>query len=253
MSDEILRLINTKSINKENISFNLIRQMGCRDLGIRNQLNYGRTIPASHDQLDQYLYTYGPMIESQWENLLSWVEPLEGDIEIIDYACGQGLATLLLFDKFRLSRGQVKTINLIEPSNVALMRAEGVLACCCPDAVIKTTCKKLDDIDKGDLDTGNDSTKIHLFSNILDVEGFNILEAINKTPLGMKGSGSHLILAVSHDRTHNGGSQRVQDIYDVFNAENNREKVSIRESKIDRFTCDNGMSAIAFFINLERI
>lgn len=250
MSDVILESINTNYINNDNISFNLIRQIGGRNLDIRGQLGYGRNVLSSHDQLDQYLYTYGPMVQSQWANLLSWIELPEGNIEIIDYACGQGLATLLLFDNSRLSRDNVKIINLIEPSNVAVTRAAGVLARYCPDAVIKTTCKTLDNIEKEDIDISSDSTKVHLFSNILDVEGFDMVKVFNKA---LATKGPHLILAVSHDRDHNGGSPRVKGIYDVIIRSASEKTFSIREDKIDQFTCANSMPAIAFFVNLERV
>jgi hypothetical protein len=249
INDIILASINTNTINTNNITFALIRRIGGRDSGIWDQLGRGRNILSTHQQLDQYLYSYGLMIKSQWSNVLSGLKFPSGNIEIIDYACGQGLASIFLMDAFHNDNlKNITKINLIEPSEVAIKRAAGTLECYCPGATIKATCKLLDDLLESDVDKNNNSTKIHLFSNILDIEGFDQFELINKT---LCTAGSHWIIAVSHDRDHNGGSVRIRNTYDAIVDKKNSARFSVRESRIVQFVCDNGQPAIGFFINLE--
>ena len=62
----------------------------------------------------------------------------ENLIEIVDYGCGQGLASLCYHDfiKEHYSLQKVKRITLIEPSPLALSRAELLCSCFYPDAEI---------------------------------------------------------------------------------------------------------------------
>ena len=76
----------------------MIRGHAKEENGIKEQLNWEKAILKSQDQLNQYLHTYGPMIKSQWKNALSPVSLPDTEIQIIDYACGQGLGCSLFLD-----------------------------------------------------------------------------------------------------------------------------------------------------------
>ncbi|MGE3297799.1 MAG: hypothetical protein AB7I68_10670 [Porticoccaceae bacterium] len=65
MTDLIIDAITNGSINAGNISFDTLRNVAGRDAGRWSELGRGREILGSHDQLDQYLYSYGPMTKSQ--------------------------------------------------------------------------------------------------------------------------------------------------------------------------------------------
>ena len=250
MNDKIEKIIALKNINTENISFNLIRHYAKRDNGIKDNLNYGRAILDSEDELDQYLYTYGLMIKSQWETLLSSVKPFAKDsnISIIDYACGQGLASMLFLDKFKNEYSEkISQITLIEPSLIALKRANSILNCYCPDSKIKIINKKIDDLTMVDLKLSETDTKIHLFSNILDINNFNQFYLFDKIFLN---KGTHFILAVSPDRSFNGGSPRLQDLYKSINDKKYSNWPTVIHSEIHQFQTSNKQPALCFLVHI---
>jgi hypothetical protein len=226
----------------------MIKQIAATDHSVWGELGRGRSILDSQQQLDQYLYSYGPMIKSQWDNTFPSVSLPDNNLEIIDYGCGQGLASILLFDEFTSCITNVSKITLIEPSLIALKRAKNILQCYCPEAVIVKTHKLLDDLNQNDLIFENSAIKVHLFSNILDIDGFDSFSLINKI---FENEGVHYLLAVSHDRDHNGGSQRLHDIFDAVNDKKYTEEFTVIDSSINTFQCSNGQPAISFCIKVE--
>ena len=248
MTDKILEALNSSSLNKKNISFSEIRNIAGTNLGIWNELGRGRAILSTEEQLDQYLYSYGPMISSQWNIILEKMNFPKSDIQINDYACGQGLASLLFHDAFPGSNLSVINVNLIEPSVVALKRAKRVAECCFPNASVMTVNKLLDDVGEDDVVLFEGALKIHLFSNILDIDGFDQFKLLNKV---LSTSGKHLIIVVSHDREHNGGSDRVRNTYETMLDEKHNDWYQIKDNDIAQFDCDNGQPTIAFYVDLE--
>ncbi|MEK5760566.1 class I SAM-dependent methyltransferase, partial [Acinetobacter variabilis] len=94
-------------------------------------------------------------------------------ITIVVHGCGQGLALLLLFDNFGEDLVQkVDRIILIEPSEIALERANHIANLCFPEANIELVNKEFDDLEQEDLDLNDETTKVHLMSNILDVSSY---------------------------------------------------------------------------------
>jgi len=249
MTDRILEALRTRSLNKRNISFSEIPNIAGTNFDIWNELGRGREILSSEKQLDQYLYSYGPMISSQWSTVLETMDPLNGDIQISDYACGQGLASVLFHDAFPDSDlSDVINVNLIEPSEVALKRAKGVAECCFPNASVKTVNKLLDDVIEDDIVLSESALKIHLFSNILDIDGFDQFELLNNI---LSTPGKHLIIVVSHDREHNGGSDRVRKTYETILDEEHNDWYQVKDNYIAQFDCSNSQPAIAFYVDLE--
>lgn len=60
-------LADIESAPAEDINFSWLRSTFMRDHDLKDALDYGHAVPDTAALLDQYLYTYGPMIESQWE------------------------------------------------------------------------------------------------------------------------------------------------------------------------------------------
>ena len=60
--DTIIQAIEHGHISPRDICFDRIRRQGYADHGIRDQLNYGRNILSSQEQLAQYLFSYGWMV-----------------------------------------------------------------------------------------------------------------------------------------------------------------------------------------------
>ena len=250
MTDEISDAIESKIINRDNISFSHIRKVAGKNCGVWGELGRGRSILKTCKQLDQYLYSYGIIAKTQWEHVLQNVILPPGNIEIADYGCGQGLASVLLFDTFRDSNlDNISVINLIEPSLVALDRACNILKCYCPDSKIMAVNKVLDDLLETDFQLSEGATKIHLFSNILDITGFDPSNLLNKV---LAKKGSHYILAVSHDRSFDGGSERFYNVFNTLIAKKYDDRREAKES-IDEFKCgrNKDKTAISFFVKIE--
>ena len=104
------------------------------------------------------------------------------EIEIYDWGCGQGTATICLLDYIN-EKGfspKILRVNLIDPSEKALERAKFILSQydLLYNVEIKLTAKKFDDLIVDDIEDidGNEIRKIHLFSNILDVTTFDLAD-----------------------------------------------------------------------------
>lgn len=116
-------------------------------------------------------------------------ETFVGEIAVIDWACGQGLATIFLHEYLEEKgcRCQIKEAILIEPSEVALDRAKFNLGVIDSKIKVSTVNKKLDEVTDCDIKLFEKRKVIHLFSNILDISGIslkriseNLLENLSK-------------------------------------------------------------------------
>src|SRR5688500_1278696 len=147
MGDIVEEAIRAGEINADNISFEKLRSLAGRDCGCWEQLGRGRNILSSHDQLDQYLYSYGPMTRSQWQHFLQHFTSPKGPVRILDYCCVQGLSGVLLLDNLgRDFTKRVESVILIDPSAVALSRARAVLKCYCGKRPVLALQKTLDEL-----------------------------------------------------------------------------------------------------------
>ena len=153
-------------------NFLTIRQISVNNA---NGVLAGRGVDQLHSESEmfEYLKRYGRM---HYAKLLSSFEPafpqsFDSSINIVDWGCGQAIATVTFIEKYR--NANVLNITLIEPSEVVLKR--GALHCkkFSPCARIKTVCKKLDEVVKSDIICQNDIPTIHLFSNILDIDDYS--------------------------------------------------------------------------------
>ena len=94
--------------------------------------DHGRQVLQTEEQLDAYLAAYGEMHIVKCRAALqnfpckSTDEFSHHNYEIFDWGCGQGIATLTLLDFLRERGllGRLNAITLIEPSAVALNRAQ---------------------------------------------------------------------------------------------------------------------------------
>lgn len=221
---------------KEGISFQWFRTAFKADHDLKDSLAYGHAVIDTVPKLDQYLYTYGPMIESQWECVASYLSEVDKPTRWIDCGCGQGLAGLLISD---LTRGsllsRVRDIFLIEPSAVALARAEAIYESIAPGATSTCVCKRFDELSNRDIPPADHRETLHIFSNTLDVLGFDPLRLFKKTLQ----PGRHTILSVNHDRSFNGGTPRIESIKAAFESPVMAPDLTIFRSTLDRFRCNN--------------
>lgn len=134
------------------------------------------TIYTEELQLDAYLAAYVDWHKGKLVRAFELLnEPLPRQINIIDWACGQGLATLFILDYIR-SNGvacSVREVILIEPSVVALQRAEYLIHKVDENISIRTVNKMLDEVAASDLTFNHQASVFQMFSNILDIGGID--------------------------------------------------------------------------------
>lgn len=143
--------------------------------------NHGRAILHTEDQLNAYIAAYGEMHFIKCKAALQNF-PFESltNFEIVDWGCGQGIASLTLYEMLK-EHGKVyglKRIALIEPSEPALRRAEGFLKRVVHQGVEVVAINKGIPIDEESKELAEvvaaTPMAIHLFSNILDIWNLNL-------------------------------------------------------------------------------
>ena len=205
-----------------------------KNTDVYNSLRRGRAILSSEDQLNQYLYSYGPMIESQWAFAAQALgsDSITQNTRSIDYGCGQGLAGLMIREQLGPTAfANIAVSVLVEPSLPALLRAAAVYEKVAPNSVVFSVNKSFDDVDWKDLNVGKYANTVHVFSNVLDIGGYDHVRLIGQ---GLS-VGRHTIIAVSHDRDHDGGSAAFSKLKTAVE----HSKIKIIQNKIQKFSCKN--------------
>lgn len=168
-------------------TFQKIRRIACDAISdldsyekndLYDSLNRGVNLLKSHKQLCQYLYSFGNMHEAKIHEALSHLqsEKYQGKtLQIIDWGCGQGLASMCFLDYLRENSidADIERILLIEPSQIALDRAKLHLSAYIETAKVAALNKYVNEITAENIVSDVDVT-IHFFSNILDVDSVNV-------------------------------------------------------------------------------
>jgi hypothetical protein len=149
-----------------------------------DNLDYGRKILENEEECQRYIALYGGHhFHKLWLAFSStnFKYVSQKNIEIIDWGCGQAIATCILIDY--LIENQIDTdvvkITLIEPSEVATEKGKELITQMFQSNksvtdIINVVNKKIDELAPEDFETQDDNIKIHLFSNIIDVEVFDV-------------------------------------------------------------------------------
>ena len=146
-------------------------------------LNRGKGILDDDDHLNMYLHSFGQMHKAKLDmafNSMSGADVFGEEVEVYDWGCGQGTATICLLDFLKENNitQNIKNIFLIEPSSAATKRAKDVIKCFNPSLNVITIIKDFDSLETSDFKRNN-TRKVHLFSNILDVEAFDLAKFIH--------------------------------------------------------------------------
>lgn len=151
--------------------FKSIRQY-CVNHSNGNLSGRGVAMLNSENEMFEYIKRFGRMHFAKIESALSapFLQHFEGKINIIDWGCGQALATMAFIEKY--GNNCIDTITLIEPSEIVLKRAALHCFKFAPNARIRTINKKLDDLTEDDFLINRSIQNINLFSNILDIDDY---------------------------------------------------------------------------------
>jgi len=171
-----------------NIDFQRIRQFANESIShlsknerdnLYKSLCRGVALLDTNEEMCQYLFSFGNMHEAKIHDAVSSLpESIFNDnFEIIDWGCGQGLGTICFFDylKQKKHNNHVQKVTLIEPSNQALSRALVHLnKYLNNDAKITALNKYINDVTEEDIASDEQLTRIHFFSNILDIQEIDL-------------------------------------------------------------------------------
>ena len=155
-------------------------------------VNHGVDLLKNEDELNCYLVAYGKMHEEKIHSALSTLtnikEIVKNKYQIIDWGCGQGLATLCFLDYIKdgLTIKKPQSIKLIEPSNSAITKAEKYIKTISQDNNTQLIEKRLDDVNLSDIKITEPVT-INFFSNILDIESINLEKLTELIKSNLKG------------------------------------------------------------------
>jgi hypothetical protein len=244
-ADPAIAAINSKV---SPVSFAWMRETFKKDYSIKDQLQYGKAILSNPNHLNQYLYTYGLMIKSQWETVLKSFEATGEPLRIVDYGAGQGLAGIMLAETFGPKFSEsVQKVTIIEPSLSAIVRCHAVYKNLFPNSNILCLNVMLDEVD-AEYFSSSEARTIHIFSNILDIPSFNQEALFDKSMT----NGNHVIAAVSHDRDFDGGSVRIRKIEESVRNHAHSGWLEVHSSTISQFSCGTHgkFDAISWVANL---
>jgi hypothetical protein len=178
-------------------TFNAIRQISVKkhrqinDSNVHYSLQRGVGILDKEKQLFAYMNSYGPM---HYEKLITSFEylPIEFFSEstnIIDWGCGQGMASMVYLEYLKSKEidQKINNIRLIEPSEIALKRGVLHIKKLNRNITTITINKDLDSIENKDLTQNKSNTNLHLFSNIIDIDFFSLHQLLEKIEMNFKG------------------------------------------------------------------
>lgn len=168
-------------------NFDSIRSISLRYADGRNLTNRGVKIIDSEAELYEYMRRFGNMHKAKLKTALeSLPNNFLSKVDILDWGCGQGIASMIFMEGFGVDN--IKSITLIEPSDLAIKRAALHVKKYNQNIPIRTIQKKLDDLHATHFINEQSEITIHLFSNILDIDDYSqnlLLELIDATQTGL--------------------------------------------------------------------
>lgn len=151
---------------------------------IYDDLNRGVDQLTTEPQMLVYLHSFGNMHQAKLNRAFEQLPDAflqQPEIRIVDYGCGQAIGTMCYAD-FLASRHlsqKVRSVTLIEPSEICLKRAALHVSQFFTDAKIRTICKTFDDLTDDDLANTADIPTLHILSNVLDIQAFDLEDFAN--------------------------------------------------------------------------
>jgi hypothetical protein len=177
-----------------NVSFKSIRDISINKLNnvIKKEelfisLGRGVNVLDKEEQLLIYMKSFGNMHYEKLFNAFEYLpyEALSENISLIDWGCGQAMATITFYDFYK--NNKIKNVALIEPSKLAIKRGALHVRKYDSDVKINTINKDLDSLNNYDLSNLGSEINIHFFSNILDIDLFSLRQLTKNIEDNFKG------------------------------------------------------------------
>lgn len=120
-------------------------------------------------------------------------------IILYDWACGQGLGSWLFLNQMAEKRLKVKVaeIILIEPSAIALKRAEILIRYIDKKVKITPINRLLKDTTEKELIRNEDALRIHYISNFIDMLSWDLIDHLSKLIIGSQVHQDYTLVALS--------------------------------------------------------
>lgn len=165
-----------------------------------DRLERGKAILKSEEECNLYMAGYGHKhyykMQFSYETLFK--NFTNNNVDVFDWGAGQAMASCVLLDFFKTNKMDVKvnSFTLVEPSTISTAFAKIHLENLVTDKSTKLNfiCKKFENVMEEEICANTESIKLHLFSNILDMEinSQYISEIIRK-----KCKGTNIFICVS--------------------------------------------------------
>lgn len=164
------------------------------------------------DELNGYTAAYTEWHEGKLRKAFERVpsDTFVGDISVIDWGCGQGLASICLYEYLQEKHAQcsIKEIILIEPSEIALDRAKFNIQCLDSNIKVSVVNKAINEVLEIDVILYEHRKVIHLFSNVLDLQGISLKHITERLNVNLYND--NFVLCVSPFYPH------MERVYDAF-------------------------------------
>lgn len=177
---------------------------------INERMRNGRAMVGSYRDLISYMVLWGGFLYQCYDDIsqeiMNWPELALDEhrpLHLVDYACGQGSASLVMLERLKEQYPQLKNIHitLVEPSPFSLERAEQLL-CTKADQLgitlnIESYCHDFNQLPEDFLDSAADKQVFHLFNNILDLYYEGHFDLIKLTRRIKALPATHTVIAMS--------------------------------------------------------
>lgn len=145
-------------------------------------LGRGVNILTDEDQLFSYMKSFGNMHFSKLNDAFEYLPNIifRKPVEIIDWGCGQALAAMAYLNYLKENdiEQKISRITLNEPSEIAIKRGALHIEKFNNDVELLTINKDLDSLAVNDF-IGFENIRLHMFSNILDIDHFSMPNLIS--------------------------------------------------------------------------
>lgn len=220
------------------VSFDYIKSIGDPD-ELYTNLQRGQVIIEDKNLLYKYIVSFGEKHKVKLYSAFEEIKDKLGSekLNIIDWGCGQAFATMMLleFAKEKDMQLDISDIYLIEPSKLALSR--GLLhvdVFKTAEYNIKAINSDIDCLKDEDILFDNSHKTLHLFSNILDVESFNLdKNFLKKISNNIKNDNIFICVSPNINDKRDG---RIDLFYKYFDDNFDTNLISARDDTINRNT-----------------
>lgn len=145
---------------------------------IYRELQRGTKILETEDQLNGYMAYYGEWHRNKISRVLPHVpdDVFNNPFELVDWGCGQGVGLFPVAEYTGEYAENLQRVILIEPSGPALNRAALHAQRLFNEAEIRKVNKRFEMLEPADFTRRIPIPRIHLFSNVLDMDLFQQLD-----------------------------------------------------------------------------